>query len=148
MDSKKFSILTGAVVATILGIALISAFAAPHDAHSYEILIFATLIAIFIPLEAFTIYGIVVAIKDRNYAWAVAILVSGAGFPANIVLTTLYLRTIRKQDDKAELPTAGWYQDSVDGHDLRYWNGTSWSDIVSDSGCLSREATVRPCPDA
>ncbi len=148
MDSKKFSIITGAIVAIILGIALIAVLAAPHDAHSYEILILAGLIAIFVPLGAFTLYGIVVAIKDRNYAWAVAIFISGAGFPANVVLTILYLKSIRKQDDKAELPAAGWYQDSVEGHDLRYWNGSSWSDIVSDGGCVTRETTVRACHDA
>lgn len=148
MDSKKFSIFIGAVVATILGIALISALAAPHDAHSYEILLFSTVIAFFVATEAFTIFGIVVAIKDRSYAWAVAIFVSGAAFPASIILTILYLKSIRKQDSKAELPAAGWYEDPVDGHDLRYWNGTTWSDIISDGGCVSREATVLACHDA
>ncbi len=39
------------------------------------------------------------------------------------------------------MPEASWLPDPSGGHELRYWNGTAWTEHVSDQGATSVEAS-------
>jgi hypothetical protein len=44
---------------------------------------------------------------------------------------------------------AGWRPDPTGRHELRYWDGTTWTDHVSDQGAQSTDADLSPAaPDA
>ena len=38
-----------------------------------------------------------------------------------------------------ETVPAGWYADPVGRHKLRWWEGTAWSERVSDDGRMSKD---------
>jgi hypothetical protein len=38
--------------------------------------------------------------------------------------------------DTSHVP-AGWYPDPLGGHQHRYWDGSTWSDSVSDDGAVT-----------
>jgi Protein of unknown function (DUF2510) len=42
----------------------------------------------------------------------------------------------------AALASAGWHPDSTGRHELRYWDGASWTEHVSDAGSQSRDPLV------
>src|SRR5688500_17736240 len=39
-----------------------------------------------------------------------------------------------------DVPEPGWYPDPAGKHEHRYWDGTQWSDQVSDAGKTSTDA--------
>ena len=41
--------------------------------------------------------------------------------------------------DDANPTTAGWYRDQTGRHEYRYWNGSAWTDDVSDHGQTSKD---------
>lgn len=42
--------------------------------------------------------------------------------------------TLTATDEEATLPQAAWHSDPTRRHELRYWDGRSWSAYVSDQG--------------
>ncbi|HWE55995.1 MAG TPA: DUF2510 domain-containing protein [Acidimicrobiales bacterium] len=67
------------------------------------------------------------------------------GFPCGLI----YLFAIRPRLQRAEAlgpvswamrpPQPGWYPDPARRHDVRYWNGWSWTESVSSGGHVSSD---------
>ena len=43
-------------------------------------------------------------------------------------------------------PPPAWYPDPLRAHEFRYWNGTTWTDDVSDAGVVSHAPLTSPDP--
>jgi hypothetical protein len=41
--------------------------------------------------------------------------------------------------DSSDLPDADWYQDPLGKDELRFWNGTEWSEYVSNGGVVTEK---------
>ena len=41
--------------------------------------------------------------------------------------------------ESSELPDADWYQDPLGKDELRFWNGTEWSEYVSNGGVVTEK---------
>jgi hypothetical protein len=39
-----------------------------------------------------------------------------------------------------DLPDAGWHEDPMKADELRFWNGTEWTEIVSNDGIVTERA--------
>jgi hypothetical protein len=75
--------------------------------------------------------------------WVVLIAVGFLMCIVGIVIDLVYLFSIRPQLERVETsvtpvvaagPQAGWYPDPYSRHELRYFDGTQWSDHISDAG--------------
>src|SRR5688572_3331001 len=43
-------------------------------------------------------------------------------------------------------PAANWYPDPTSRHELRYWNGSVWTEHVSDAGITGLDPVAAPAP--
>ncbi|MGV8083612.1 MAG: DUF2510 domain-containing protein [Coriobacteriia bacterium] len=50
--------------------------------------------------------------------------------------------------EKANNPQAGWYPDPADRHEIRYWDGMTWTEHVSDQGDVGVDPLAIPTSDA
>jgi hypothetical protein len=56
------------------------------------------------------------------------------------ILQAVGIRPIQMQAQQAVgAQAAGWHADPSGRHELRYWNGTAWSDDVSDKGVAAKD---------
>ncbi len=80
--------------------------------------------------------------SQNKILWVVLIAVGFVACIFGVVIDLVYLLSIRPQLDRvggpaetgAGAPQAGWYPDPNARHELRYFDGTRWSDHVSDAG--------------
>lgn len=66
------------------------------------------------------------------------------GFPAYLATRPRYVALARAGsrsvgDSYQGLVPPGWYPDPMKRHELRYWDGTKWSEHVSNAGIAARE---------
>lgn len=54
-------------------------------------------------------------------------------------------RRVETENENANsLPAAAWYPDPRGSHELRYWDGTAWTDFVADGGQTSVDGGAAP----
>jgi hypothetical protein len=84
--------------------------------------------------------GAVRAARNRDVAWVVAIVAAGI-FTMGWLVATIYLVAIDTQRsprlvplDPSQPSPEGWYADPVGRHEERWWDGSTWTEHVTDRG--------------
>jgi len=148
MEPRKLPFVIGGIAMTIalcLGVVAYTSGVPNPNTTMRDIEIVMSAIALLVAMSVMTLYGIVTAFKDRNWLWFALIIVGGTITPANVILAIVYVRKVRR-DTGANLPAAGWHHDPTEGHQFRYWNGSQWTEIVSDGGATLVDPMPSPRP--
>ena len=93
----------------------------------------------FWPLQ---IIAIVDAHRRGHTGWAIAVGLSMLVFPLSLVLAVVYLAVVRRRPELQGLsvPAApGWLDDPTGRHQIRYWDGGTWTAAVSDDGTATHD---------
>jgi len=146
MEPKKLPFIIGGIAMALVmcGAVIILATGFPDpDVTTSDIFVVMTATALLVAMAVTTLYGIVTAFRDRDWLWFALIIISAPISPANLILALVYLRKVRR-DAGTDLPGAGWHRDPTGSHQLRYWNGSQWTEIVSNHG----NASIDPMPNA
>lgn len=79
-------------------------------------------------------------------SFAVTLLMIGIGAVALFFGLMIAIATNQRNKQSATTPTtpAGWHPDPYGKHQLRYFDGTSWREMVSDDGVQSVDAPPPP----
>jgi len=146
MEPKKLPFVIIGVASTILfslfALGIAASFPDSQLAIRDSVLVVAV-IALMVASFIFSLYALITAFRDRNWTWFALIILSGAVAPISLILPVVYLIKVRR-DSRASLPDPGWHHDPTAGHQLRYWNGSQWTEIVSDNG----DTSIDPMPSA
>ena len=77
----------------------------------------------------------------------VVLLLWIVGFPAYLATRPRYVAlsaAAMAPSPAATVTLSGWYSDPWNRHELRYWDGWSWTAHVSNAGLQSSDAPLRP----
>ena len=92
------------------------------------------------------IWAIIRAFKSGQTGWAVGILLAMIFGPLSLVLAIVYLLAIHPKQTASTDPIAsgsaapaGWLADPSGRHQLRYWDGATWTDQVSNDNVASTD---------
>ena len=88
-----------------------------------------------------TIFGIVRSAQRSEWGWFAGIIVGLVLGIVGPVIAGVYL-LLRRGEDTSVAPAsgaagAGWFDDPDGSHEHRYWDGTVWTDQVSNQGVTS-----------
>lgn len=107
-----------------------------------EILVILIILVIGAVSLALTIFGLVRSAQRSEWGWFAAIIVGLVLGIVGPIIAGVYL-LLRRGDGVPEAaatsgpPDAGWYDDPDGSHEHRYWDGTVWTDQVSNQGVTS-----------
>ena len=88
------------------------------------------------------------AAKSGRRGWAIGIGVSILVFPVSVILAVVYLAAVHPKSsagdaDPADIrqpeQTPGWFDDPLGRNQLRLWDGSSWTEHVSNNGIATTD---------
>lgn len=107
-----------------------------------ELLVILIILVVGVGGLVLTIFGLVRSAQRSEWGWFAAIVVGLVLGIIGPVIAGVYLLLRRGQDTSVAVPASGppgpgWYDDPDGTHEHRYWDGTVWTDQVSNQGVTS-----------